>query len=68
MLEGMNGISKEEIEGGKEEKGKVQYQKGPCELMASSHLCSRVSSSRMSRSIMCLELFNTDVDLGFTSG
>lgn len=28
MVEGMNGISKEEIEGGKEEKGKAQYQKG----------------------------------------
>lgn len=29
----MNGISKEEIEEGKEEKGKAQYQKGSCELI-----------------------------------
>lgn len=67
MVEGVNGISEEKTEGGKEEKQKAQYQKGLCELMASSDLCPKVPPSRMTRSDMCLQSLSTVVDLGFTS-
>lgn len=52
----------------RKKKEKPSTKRDPVNLLASFDLCSIVSSSRMSRSVMCLELFNTDVDLGFTSG